>query len=304
VNELEHTGRGHRDSDRVAGVQSHRFVSTLFEGTFSASDFDALVQECYRNDVEPWIREHLEGQRPIVEAGSGSGRWVAWAGGRGWETIGVDWSEELCRVASAQIPSGQFLSADLRALPFRDASVGGLISLGAVEHSSEGPFGSLAEHARVLQRGGVAVITVPYSGPVRRATLPASYILSLLKAWRWLRRRTGRRVGSRRLAEARRETRSKYTAKYLHGPEGWAFFEYQLTRKQFRDLVASVGLEVTHEFVLDADQGLMHTFGRLAGRWNEENLRVEPSTLGRILTRLLPSTWTAHMVGCVAVKNA
>jgi SAM-dependent methyltransferase len=62
--------------------------------------------------------------------------------------------------------------------------MGAYISLGVVEHDERGPDPILAEAGRVLERGGVAVVSVPYRNGVRRLAEP------------WLRAR-GRAVARR-----------------------------------------------------------------------------------------------------------
>ncbi|MEX2273853.1 MAG: class I SAM-dependent methyltransferase [Vicinamibacterales bacterium] len=89
-------------------------------------------------------------------------RILAWASRRGAVAYGVDISEPTLRQARAAFDAGTLRSAvsDVRALPFRDASVDAIYSMGTIEHFDETQQ-AVAEMARVLKPGGRAIIGVP-----------------------------------------------------------------------------------------------------------------------------------------------
>ena len=73
---------------------------------------------------------------------------------------------------------------DLRQLGFRSGAFAVYISLGVVEHDPEGPDSIVREAWRVLEPGGVLILSVPYVNLVRR-----------LGAW-WIRHRHRRLQGN------------------------------------------------------------------------------------------------------------
>ncbi|MEP7309480.1 MAG: class I SAM-dependent methyltransferase [Acidobacteriota bacterium] len=91
-------------------------------------------------------------------------RILAWAAHRGARAFGIDISEPTLRQALAAFTpdSGPLraAAADVRALPFRDASFDAVYSMGTIEHFNETEQ-AVKEIARVLKPGGRAIIGVP-----------------------------------------------------------------------------------------------------------------------------------------------
>jgi SAM-dependent methyltransferase len=90
-------------------------------------------------------------------------RILAWAAQRGAHAFGVDISEPTVVQATgafARTSPLRAAAADVRALPFRDASFDAIYSMGTIEHFDETEQ-AVAEMARVLKPGGRAIIGVP-----------------------------------------------------------------------------------------------------------------------------------------------
>jgi len=91
-------------------------------------------------------------------------RILAWAAERGARAFGIDISEPTVLQARAAFTgdSGPLRAsaADVRALPFRDASFDAIYSMGTIEHFDETEQ-AVKEMARVLKPGGHAIIGVP-----------------------------------------------------------------------------------------------------------------------------------------------
>jgi glycosyltransferase involved in cell wall biosynthesis/SAM-dependent methyltransferase len=104
----------------------------------------------------------------LLEAGSGSGRVLAFLSELGARSVGVDFAAGALAEASRRHPGLRLVAGDVSRLPFRDASFDRVVSLGVVEHFEEGPGSALREHARVLKPGGILLVATPRLSPLKR----------------------------------------------------------------------------------------------------------------------------------------
>ena len=277
-------------------------VARTFESGFMAQSLERQIDACDHYELAPLLRRCFRERQPVLEAGCGSGRWCGWLVRQGIPCDGIEWSQALCDRAAASLPACRFIACDMRHVPLPDASYGGLMALGSVEHSPEGPLDALREFHRLLKPGGVAVITVPYGGRLRLAVQRLASPLLHLKACPRLRRWLGKPVGGTTLAQARAAARPDWHPLFAHGADGWFFFEYQFNRDQMRQFLAAAGFEVREAFVGFGDEGILHTFGRLAGRWEVDRPTITFTPLGRLLRTLIPVRVMGHMLTCVVSK--
>src|SRR5436305_3659403 len=91
-------------------------------------------------------------------------RILAWAAHHGAGAFGIDISEPTARQAQSAFTGApsplRAAAADVRALPFLDASFDAVYSMGTIEHFDETEQ-AVREMARVLKPGGRAIIGVP-----------------------------------------------------------------------------------------------------------------------------------------------
>ena len=185
-------------------------VSEGFERGFLGQPLDVQFAKCDHHEFVDLFKEWLPQHQPILEAGCGDGRWVAWFVKHGWKASGLDWSENLCARAREVIPGGEFKSGDMRNMPFRDGEFAAIVALGSIEHTVEGPEGSLAEFYRVLRPGGIAIITVPYLGAARKVSSLLSLPMRCVKRSRLIRRVLGKPGWQgRTFREAKKQTRTE-----------------------------------------------------------------------------------------------
>jgi SAM-dependent methyltransferase len=89
-------------------------------------------------------------------------RILAWASRQGARAYGIDISPPIVRQARAafDVDALESAVADVRDLPFRDATFDVVYSMGTIEHFAETER-AVAEIARVLKPGGRAIVGVP-----------------------------------------------------------------------------------------------------------------------------------------------
>lgn len=275
----------------------------VFEKSFMSADLEQLIGHCDHYELVDFFKKWLPTHQPILEAGSGSGRWVGWFTKRGWQAVGLDWSTTLCERARLAIPEARFEVGDMREMPFDSGEFGAIVSLGAIEHSPEGPLRSLNEYYRVLKSGGIAIITVPYLGSVRRWVRFMGSLKATAKQNKLIRTIFGKVTGARSINEAKKEILAGYSADFMMTEHGVEFYQYVLTKPQMRAFLNCAKLEIIEEFVEFWDEGILHNFGRISGRYNEELGAVQFSAIGKLLRKLIPLDATGHMLCYIVIKH-
>lgn len=175
-----------------------------------ASVEQELQTESYDRAQETLRRytAYLPKDKLILEAGSGLSAALITLKRIGYQVTGLDYAENALHISQAYDPSLVLAVGDVHALPYADNSFGGYLSFGVLEHFEAGMAKPLAEAFRVLDHGGVLVLTIPYPNVVNK-----------LVAWR--RRRRGVSV--------------------LNDDE---FFESTYTRERLESNVKAAGFEV------------------------------------------------------------
>lgn len=278
-------------------MKSAQSVRDYFEGEFSRIDLETQIGNCDSFEILPTFLEFLPHKLPILDAGCGSGRWVAWFARKGYEAAGLDWSEELCAAARASFPGRRFEAGDIRAMPFGDGEFGSIIAHGSVEHTPDGPVAALSEFRRVLRPGGIAIITVPYGGLLRRLLFSAKRV----KAFFDIRGRKRDGDGTT-LKEARKPTVRKWCPSFGHGNGGWYFYQYHFSKSQMRVFLKRAGFSITSEWVAFHDSGIVTHFGGRAGRFNARREMAFLTPLGKLLKAILPVSLVGHML-CYVVRK-
>jgi ubiquinone/menaquinone biosynthesis C-methylase UbiE len=279
-------------------------ISEAFEGGFLNVPLQTQIDHCDTYELAPLLLTLFKNAQPVLEAGCGSGHWNAWLAKNGIRSLGLDWSERLCRRAASELPWCWFTAGEMERLPLRSESLGGLMALGSIEHSAAGPMRALKEFHRVLRVGGIAIVTVPYGGWLRRTIMLLLNPVTVLKSNRWLRRILRKNgSGGRSLRDAQKGVVKSWFPRFAHDSSGYFFYEYEFNKRQMRQFLTKSGFNVLQEFVGFGDEGILHNFGRLAAAWNTEHEVVELSIVGKLLRQAMPVSIMGHMLCCVVTKE-
>ncbi|MGH7354702.1 MAG: class I SAM-dependent methyltransferase [Candidatus Rokuibacteriota bacterium] len=235
-----------------------------------------LLAVARRSPLTSLIVKALPRTGVVLEAGCGLGQYVALLREVGWRAIGVDRVADA--LAASRRAAGIPLAAmDLRRLAIGDGALAAYVSLGVVEHDAEGPDAILAEAARALAVGGVALVSVPYLNGVRRLGLP--YL-------RWQNARIARR--------------------------GADFHQYAFTRRELVEALARHGLVTRRTHAYDPARLLRDAWRRLtrgSGNGPGGAGDAAPSSRGlrghvrRALYTPPALALLGHMILAVAVKR-
>lgn len=116
------------------------------------------------------FKEHLPKKGKILEAGCGLGKWIITLSQEGYDIEGVDTNKYALQKLRKHYPRAKVQTADVRNLPYEREMFDAYLSLGVVEHFKEGPQEALREAHRVLKKGGIAFVEVPFDSPLRKIT--------------------------------------------------------------------------------------------------------------------------------------
>lgn len=119
----------------------------------------------YFNDLTdtPYIDKFLEklpDGASILDIGSGPGQFTKYMMDKGFQVIGVDFSNEMLATAQKMVPDGNFQQADMRNLPFGDSEFDGLLVAYSLIHipSEDIPKTLEGFHKILKPRGYVEII--------------------------------------------------------------------------------------------------------------------------------------------------
>ena len=210
----------------------------------------------------PYLERLPKGSR-LLDGGCGLGDWTLYLTKKGLPTLGLDISRATVQQLSDRFPQAEFAVGDIRDTGLPDRSFDGYFSWGTFEHFEEGLERCIVEAYRILKPGGYLFLTVPFDN--LRHALRAS------ADWR---KREPAAIHSRR------------------------FYQWRLTRGEFRELLACGGFNVLDIRPIHKRQGVMrslhHELGIPYGFFNKG--------AGAVLSPFLPGGVFAHMIMAVAQR--
>ncbi len=292
---------------RVKSKDGESKVSRDFANGFLSVDLETQISHCHDYEILHHIERITTKDLPILEAGAGSGRWVIYFHRKGYRIIGIDWSKELCAMSKNLQSDLKVLQGDIRVLPFPEGVFGSIIALGSIEHVQEGPQRILDDFYRCLCPNGRVLITVPYFSPLRRLLLPLRNIFRPLRASRLLRIIFRKSPLKESIATSRDVTSNTIDGLYSDiamCSEGWFFYQYRFTKEQIERYLKRSNFIMEKSWFAFEPEGILHDFGRLAGKFDYTKGHVSFSCFGKIILKYFSSAKSfALMICCIARKK-
>ncbi len=95
----------------------------------------------------------------ILDLGCGNGRAVKYFIDRGYKGVGIDLSDEMLKLARANVKNGEFYKKDFTKLDFGNESFDSIISFFALNHIEKATFKQImAECKRILKKDGFLLL--------------------------------------------------------------------------------------------------------------------------------------------------
>ena len=146
--------------------EENTFVENFWTKIWNQRDITQYVKADISNReeyriIEPYIHRLAKGSR-ILDGGCGLGGWTIFLANLGFETIGIDISENTIQRLMERFPEMRFSTGDIRHLPFDDSYFDAYLSWGTFEHFESGLDLCFQEASRVLKKGGYLFLSVPF----------------------------------------------------------------------------------------------------------------------------------------------
>ncbi|MFC1871157.1 class I SAM-dependent methyltransferase [Chloroflexota bacterium] len=177
--------------------------------------------------IRKWIedttvdKEHIK----ILDGGCGAGRHLVYFGKLGYEIIGVDFSPVAVKSARDFDPNLKIFEASVLELPFDSETFDYYLSLGVLEHFIDGPEQGLKEAHRILKKGGMLFLSVPYMNRLRMLY---------------------KHLGNLRYKSHKKEA-----------GVGGQFYQYYFTEDELSWLLTSHDFQVLRDYPLNQELGLL-----------------------------------------------
>jgi SAM-dependent methyltransferase len=172
------------------------------------------------------ILKYISRTGKILDCGCGLGHSVAYFSSLGYDVIGIDFSKRVVNRAKF-LNKFSLNIGDIIHLPYMENAFSTCISEGVFEHFENGPRLPLTEARRVLKKGGILIITVPYYNLLRKV-------------------------------------KKLFTSHYHYSAssDNESFFEFAFTRKEIVKQVEKVGFKVVKSVPIAPLETLkLHIFG-------------------------------------------
>lgn len=208
----------------------------------------------------------LPKDQKILEGGCGLGPYLVRLRQLGYNVAGIDYNEGPIEKLLAYDPTLPVKVGDVTAIPYPDNTFGGYLSLGVIEHFTEGPTKAIREANRVLKPGGVFIVAVPLCNIFIRIASPIRFLKS-----------------------------RPFLRKFFSKAQDNHYWEQYFKKDYLSGLLEGCGFRVAEIHPLDQAHSLISTFGFLRDKKTYDEAGALGLKLGSWCEKNLPWITAAQM---------
>lgn len=219
------------------------------------------------------LRRVLPKEGKILEGGCGLAPYLIRLREMGYDVEGIDYNEGPIRKILAYDAQLPVKVGDVTAIPYPDAYFSAYISLGVIEHFTEGPKRALREARRVLKSGGILYLAVPRHHLFMKLSWPSRFLKS-----------------------------QGFLRKIFNKPEDNHYWEQYFKKEELTRILSEEGFEVREIHPLDHSHALVSFSGIFRDKESYDEASPLGLKLGAFCEKYLP--WaTAAQMALVCVKR-
>ena len=268
------------------------------------------IKGCEHDILWEIVQKHVQPGAKILEAGAGSGRWLAFLANHGYKMVGVELNAKSVERFIVYFPNIRYDVGDVTVLPYPDEDFDAVLSLGVLEHFVDGAGLALKEMNRVLKDGRSAFISVPFANSIWKIEKLKDKIVYQILGSNFLRRLLKRKARTYNMREQEEyfDKLSRHLIKEIDfklrfdPSEGITFYEYRFQVNKFLELIKKHGFHPSDIYLEYSEQRLYQVFGFLVGKYTPGK-GVTLNSLGAFISSVIPKRWIAHMIIAVATKS-
>ncbi len=158
----------------IEGKESIAFLGRASSATFwdshwsAGTTMESIRQFTTDNLFIPIIKRLLPAGSRVLEGGCGISFLVHALLRNGYNPTGIDFAQRTIESVKKAVPELDVRVGDVRKLPFYNGEFDCYISVGVIEHFSDGYNVIINEMSRVLNKGGYLLVSFPYMSILRK----------------------------------------------------------------------------------------------------------------------------------------